>query len=90
MKPGEFRNWLSIIWQEYCYEQEYYNDSPTLSMQDYFRTYKYWLKREFLCQKSKQTDASNFAIATALYDKLDNSNVKLLSEQNKYIKTLKD
>lgn len=90
IKPGEFRNWLSIIWQEYSSEHESYNDYPILSMQDYFKTYKYWLKREFLYQKSKKRADSDIIVGTILYDKLDSSNVTLLSSQQKYIKTLKD
>lgn len=90
-KSTEFRFWLQTIWQEYCIEHESYNSMPPLSMADYFRTYKYWLKREFQYRKSKQPrPQSNLVFDTIFDDKLDSTGITLLSEQNRLIKTLKD
>lgn len=83
----EFRIWLNRIWLEFCEERQAYND-PVMSIEEYFQTYKYWLKREF--QNQKKLSNSNHIISMVLDDKLDSSEVRLLSDQQKYIKTLKD
>lgn len=48
MKPGSFRNWLRIKWEEHKIEFEAYEGSlPGYDCKAYFSTYKYWLVREF-------------------------------------------
>ena len=91
IQPGDFRNWLQKIWEEYCQEHEDYRDYPILDMAEYFHTYKYWLKEQYLNSLKQQYDKSNNAVALILGDKLDSAGITLLSEQqNKIIKTLKE
>jgi hypothetical protein len=43
-----FRSWLHIKWQEHVEEVLYWEKClPSYSVVDYFRKYKWWLKREF-------------------------------------------
>ena len=91
IQPGDFRNWLQKIWQEYCQEHEDYHDYPILNITEYFQKYKYWLKAQYITSIRQQTDKSNNAVSLILSDKLDSAGITLLSEQqNKIIKTLKE
>lgn len=91
IQPGDFRYWLHEIWLEYCQEREDYRDFPILNEAEYFRAYKYWLKRQYIIDIKSRLPQPNTAIALVLDDKLDSNDVKLLSEQqNKIIKTLKE
>jgi hypothetical protein len=89
-KTTDFRAWLRQIWLENCGERDQYNELP-LSQEEYFQKYKYWLKREFKYQRSKETHDSNFTFDLILNDKLEYTGATLLSKsQNRLIKTLKD
>lgn len=96
---NEFRIWLQNLWYDNCEEHRECNELP-YTMQEYFHKYKFWLKREFLYQKRKNLVAQNevklvvdpnFVMGAVLDDKLDSTQVKLLSKsQYKLIRTLKD
>jgi hypothetical protein len=44
----DFRSWLNIKWQEHVDELLVWeNCRPSYGAADYFRKYKWWLKREF-------------------------------------------
>ena len=46
VKP--FRAWLQEMWLQHLDELESYHlPSPAYSLAIYFRTYKYWLRREY-------------------------------------------
>ena len=45
-----FRAWLHEIWLQNCDEHREYGQ-PTLTQEQYFQMYKYWLKREFRHQQ---------------------------------------
>lgn len=96
---NDFRNWLQNLWYENCDEHRQCKELP-YTMQEYFQKYKFWLKREFKFQRRKDQIAeneisiavdSNFVMGAILDDKLDSTNVKLLSKsQYRLIRTLKD
>ena len=46
MKDTAFRSWLRQLWQENCVEREEFNERP-YTQKEYFKTFRYWLKREF-------------------------------------------
>jgi CRISPR/Cas system-associated endonuclease Cas1 len=50
-KESEFRFWLRHMWLDNCREHEEFNTLPYPSLQAYFQTYKFWLKREFRFQR---------------------------------------
>lgn len=50
MKHSDFRKWLHEFWLRNCDERYTYNQLPH-TQQEYFRQYKYWLKREYRHQK---------------------------------------
>ena len=52
MKDTDFRRWLHELWLRNCDERVIYQQ-PTCTQQEYFREYKYWLKREYRHQKIK-------------------------------------
>ena len=52
MKDTAFRAWLRHLWQENCIERDEFNELP-LTQQEYFNTFKYWLKREFRYQNQR-------------------------------------
>lgn len=41
-----FRSWVQEIWMENCEERLIFGEDP-VTMQKYWNTYKYWLKREY-------------------------------------------
>jgi len=48
MKQSPFRNWLQEMWMQH--KEECYEWHATLSesnSEEYFRKYKWWLKREY-------------------------------------------
>lgn len=91
IQPGDFRNWIHEIWLEYCQERENYRDYPILCEAEYFQSYKYWLKRQYLKNIENRRPQTNTVIALILDAKLDSNDNKLLSEQqNKIIRTLKE
>lgn len=52
MKHSDFRKWLHELWVRNCDERSEYKELP-YSQAEYFRQYKYWLKREYKHQKHK-------------------------------------
>ena len=52
MPDSNFRNWLRIIWQENCREQEEHNELP-YTLQEYWQRYRWWLRREYRFQNKK-------------------------------------
>ena len=53
-KQSNFRKWLDDIWRENCREYEDYGQLP-YSLEEYWKRYKYWLKREYRHQNGKTT-----------------------------------
>jgi hypothetical protein len=52
-QDSAFRHWLHELWLQNSDEQRDYGQLP-YSQEEYFRRYKYWLKREYRHQKAKQ------------------------------------
>jgi hypothetical protein len=53
MKPqSKFRHWLHEVWLQNCDEHREYGETP-LTQEQYFKMYKYWLKREYKHQRSQ-------------------------------------
>jgi len=48
-----FKNWLRDMWFQYREECELYKQQPVLDSAQYFKMYKYWLKREYRHQTRK-------------------------------------
>jgi hypothetical protein len=53
MENKSFRNWLHELWLQNCDEHRDYNELP-LTQEEYFKRYKYWLRREYRFQLRKQ------------------------------------
>lgn len=53
---SDFRLWLLRMWWEHTEELIAYNQPINYSSADYFRKYKYWLKREYQFQKTQHND----------------------------------
>jgi hypothetical protein len=54
MKTGSFRHWCTEKWYEYKDELLSYGQvSEIKSSEEYFRKYKFWLKREYKHQESQ-------------------------------------
>lgn len=48
MKESPFRNWLRNKWYEHLEELATYGEpAPKYSSDFYYKTYKWWLKREY-------------------------------------------
>jgi uncharacterized radical SAM superfamily Fe-S cluster-containing enzyme len=47
---SSFRLWLEHTWEKNCQEHEAFRELP-YSRQEYFRKFKYWLKREYRHQQ---------------------------------------
>jgi hypothetical protein len=43
---SHFRNWVRIIWLENTEEHQIYHELP-YTMEEYWKKYKWWLKREY-------------------------------------------
>jgi len=85
-QPSQFELWLQRIWFENKQEHDEFGE-PTLTMQEYFAKYKYWLKRKFREQQKEESHDSNFVADMILNDKLDYRTTSLLSDsQNKLLK----
>ena len=55
MENSAFRLWCQRMWYEHCAEVEGWTGcSPAYLSGEYFNTYKWWLKREFLAVAKKQ------------------------------------
>ena len=51
-----FRHWIQEMWMQHKDEyMELGMSIPESDAQEYFRKYKYWLKREYKHQKSLET-----------------------------------
>ena len=48
-----FRLWIQRIWMENCEERLTVGEDP-VTINQYWNTYKYWLKREYKHQKAKE------------------------------------
>lgn len=48
MKP--FRQWLEDLWRDNCDERAIFGQPP-YTMQEYFRRYRWWLRREYQYQQ---------------------------------------
>lgn len=85
---SEFRRWLHELWLQNCDEHREFGEM-ILTQEQYFKMYKYWLKREFKHQQTKTE--SNFAVGVVLDDKLNYTGPTLLSAtQSKIIKLQKE
>jgi hypothetical protein len=51
-KTTPFRLWLHEIWLQNCDEHDLVHE-PRYSQSEYFQMYKYWLKREYKYQRSR-------------------------------------
>ena len=49
---SEFRHWVADMWRRNCDEHDLFHEDRH-AMKDYFKMYKFWLKREFRYQKSQ-------------------------------------
>lgn len=49
-----FRAWCQEMWYQHVDELTAYNLAPQFTSQQYFNTYKYWLKREYRYQQGAQ------------------------------------
>lgn len=53
MQNKSFRIWLYELWLHNCDEHRDYNELP-FTQEEYFKRYKYWLKREYRFQMKEQ------------------------------------
>lgn len=55
MKRSDFRLWVDRIWQENSDEHFFWGEKA-YTKQEYFKQFKYWLKREYRYQtRNKQS-----------------------------------
>lgn len=59
-KLSDFRLWTINTWYEHLAELESYNQPINYTSKDYFKRYKYWLKREYQYQQKVQNESRNF------------------------------
>ena len=52
MKTSQFRVWLQNIWMANADERREFGFGP-ISQEEYFKRYKYWLRREYKFQRSQ-------------------------------------
>jgi len=53
MKISHFRRWCNDKWYEHMDELELYHQPRNYDSKEYFRRYKYWLKREYQHQRKE-------------------------------------
>jgi len=53
LKKSAFRAWVRLLWIDNCEERLTHGEDPD-SIEKYWNTYKYWLKREYKCQQGKK------------------------------------
>lgn len=53
MKQSQFRKWCNDKWFEHMDELESYGQKLPYTSGEYFRMYKFWLKREFQHQQKE-------------------------------------
>lgn len=51
-----FRNWVHNLYVDNCEERQVYNVGKPLSKEDYFRKFKWWLRREYRHQQRKEKE----------------------------------
>jgi hypothetical protein len=51
-QPSDFRLWVRKIYNESCLERDCWNQKID-SIDQFWKDYKYWLKREFKYQRKK-------------------------------------
>jgi hypothetical protein len=49
-----FRQWCQEMWYKHIDELDAYNMRPQFTSQQYFNTYKFWLKREYRHQQGEK------------------------------------
>jgi len=54
MKESLFRNWVRQLWINNCEEHLAYGEKPYNSIAEYWQQYKWWIRREFRHQQSKE------------------------------------
>ena len=54
MKHTSFRGWVHNLWLENCEERLLYNGGNRLDEREYFRQFKWWLRREWRHQQKIQ------------------------------------
>lgn len=52
-----FRTWLYNMYLDNCEEHRIVRQTPYKDVQDYFKTFKWWLKREYRHQQKGKTNA---------------------------------
>lgn len=60
-KSSDFRLWVNKMWYEHLAELESYKQPINYTSYDYFRRYKFWLKREYQYQKKVHNEPRNFS-----------------------------
>jgi hypothetical protein len=53
MKKGEFKSWVSVIYQKYLYEHDAFNE-PVKPLKHYWNEYQWWLRREFRREQQQE------------------------------------
>jgi len=49
-----FRNWVHNLWLENCEERQTYSVGVRLTEQEYFRRFKWWLRREWRHRRQQE------------------------------------
>ena len=52
----ESRNWVHNRWLDNCEERMLYSNDNRLSEQEYFRRFKWWLRREYRHQQQREKE----------------------------------
>ena len=50
--PSRFRLWVQRLWAENCEEHLTFGEQP-YKMQEYWKKYKWWIKREYKHNKAQ-------------------------------------
>ena len=61
MKTSGFRGWVHNLWIENCEERILYHDGDRMSEQEYFRRFRWWLRREWRHQQQREQDRKSRA-----------------------------
>ena len=69
MNPSGFRGWVHNLWIENCEERLLYNGGQRLNEQEYFRLYRWRLRREW--RNRQQQDRELRARALEAQEKLE-------------------
>ena len=56
MKTSGFRGWVHNLWIENCEERILYHDGDRMSEQEYFRRFRWWLRREWRHRQQRDRD----------------------------------